>query len=97
MIYIVDNKDRLDALSEFMPLLSEQRRRKCETYRFQKDKRACVQAELLLRYAVFTEYGKNDIPDIIHMNSRFKPEFITVSKECEDGSSPLILIVLWGN
>ncbi len=77
MIYIIENCEGMDGFLEFMPLLSEQRRRQCEKYKFLKDKRSCVLAYLLLRYAAYKEYQMTEIPGIINMNSRFKPEFRT--------------------
>lgn len=63
MIYVLDldKTNRLD-LSKYVEFLSNNRRRKMERYRLEKDRYLCFISFLILRYGLFVEYKKLDLP-----------------------------------
>ena len=71
MIYIDDHIDDFD-LQEALSTVSAQRRDQALRYRFERDQRLCLAAYRLLRQALTTEYGINELPQFIY-DSKGKP------------------------
>ena len=71
MIYIDDHIDDFD-LQEALATVSAQRREQALRYRFERDQRLCLAAYRLLRQALTTEYGINELPQFIY-DSKGKP------------------------
>ncbi len=63
MIYVLnlDGTNKLD-ISDYIKLLSDERKRKMERYRLEKDRYLCFISFLILRFALFVEYKKLDLP-----------------------------------
>ena len=59
--YAINVKDfTYEELLRFGKFISEERLKRADRYRFDKDKIRCLTAELILRYALITEYGINN-------------------------------------
>ena len=55
-------------------LVTEERRRKVDAFRFQKDRRLCLGAELLLRAALRKQFDMTELPEVLP-GSQEKPYF----------------------
>ncbi len=65
MIYVfnLDETNKLE-ISDYIELLSNDRKRKMERYRLEKDRYLCFISFVLLRYGLYVEHGKMDMPTI---------------------------------
>lgn len=63
MVYVLnlEETNKLD-VSDYIELLSDDRKKKMERYRLEKDRYLCVISFLILRFALFVEYNKLDLP-----------------------------------
>ena len=63
-----------DAYKKWYPFLSRQRREKVQALRMEKDRRQSVAVFLLLRYALWEEYGIGTVPSFVYAGG--KPELM---------------------
>ena len=72
MIYICSDIDISNDYSRYFKVLSKQRQKKVESYKFIKDRNLSILSFILLRYALYWEYRIYDIP-ITAINKYGKP------------------------
>lgn len=72
-VYIINVNDLGEEEYRFAYFsMSEQRRQKCDAYRFEKDKKLCIAADMLVRRVLKEEFGiSGDVP--IRTTARGKP------------------------
>ncbi|MFA9421941.1 MAG: 4'-phosphopantetheinyl transferase superfamily protein [Sedimentibacter sp.] len=75
-IYAININFKLSSTTwnDFLDIISKDRKKKINNYYFEKDKKHCIYAELILRYSLLKEYNINDKELEIEYNQYGKPK-----------------------